>query len=322
MKRMLCRLGLLILFLWLFLCLCPPVLLFLLPAEKAEPAPSSSPCAPSAVPVPQTKNGFRILNRASGTVLTVSEAEFLPLALLCELSPDAPAEALKAQAVAIRTRYRYASEHPETENYDFVCDTDLREVYAPAEIFAELHGAKWPDILNRMKSICRDTDKMTLRYAEELLPLPYFALSAGCTRTMPDTPWLSAVCCPGDLLYADGKATAPFSAEEIKAAFAGADFPEDPVQWFSEPVCDAAGYVESILFCGKTYTGAEMQEKLSLRSPAFSIAWDNTQFQITTRGWGHGYGMSQGAAIDMAAAGADFETILRRFYPGTALCTD
>ena len=48
---------------------------------------------------------FLVYDEASGELLTVSEEEFLPGALACEMDLSAPREALKAQAVAILTLY-------------------------------------------------------------------------------------------------------------------------------------------------------------------------------------------------------------------------
>ena len=42
---------------------------------------------------------------------------------------------------------------------------------------------------------------------------------------------------------------------------------------------------------------------------------------MTTRGWGHGVGMSQYGANAMASAGADHAQILAHYYPGAQLET-
>jgi stage II sporulation protein D len=40
---------------------------------------------------------------------------------------------------------------------------------------------------------------------------------------------------------------------------------------------------------------------------------------FTTLGYGHGVGMSQAGAQDMAKAGADYQDVLSHYYPGTVL---
>ncbi|MDQ6928346.1 MAG: hypothetical protein M3159_06745, partial [Actinomycetota bacterium] len=40
---------------------------------------------------------------------------------------------------------------------------------------------------------------------------------------------------------------------------------------------------------------------------------------VDGRGWGHGVGMAQDGALAMGRAGADTQTILQQFYPGTTV---
>jgi stage II sporulation protein D len=62
-----------------------------------------------------------------------------------------------------------------------------------------------------------------------------------------------------------------------------------------------------------------------LSSTYFSLAVERdaagafSQVVIQGRGYGHGVGMCQWGAIGRARAGQDFRTILRTYYPGTAL---
>ena len=50
-------------------------------------------------------------------------------------------------------------------------------------------------------------------------------------------------------------------------------------------------------------SGTDLRSTLSLRSACFAIAWRGGQFVITTRGYGHGVGLSQHGARAMAAGG-------------------
>ena len=62
-----------------------------------------------------------------------------------------------------------------------------------------------------------------------------------------------------------------------------------------------------------------------LNSTYFSVATERSERGLLTRlvldgrGYGHGVGMCQWGAIGRARAGQDFRTILRTYYPGTAL---
>ena len=63
-----------------------------------------------------------------------------------------------------------------------------------------------------------------------------------------------------------------------------------------------------------SFTGREMREKLGLRSNDFTVKQNGEHFIFTTKGYGHGVGMSQYGANGMAEEGKDYETILAYYY--------
>ena len=64
-----------------------------------------------------------------------------------------------------------------------------------------------------------------------------------------------------------------------------------------------------------------MRQALDLRSACFAIAWRGGQFVITTRGYGHGVGLSQQGARAMAEGGASWREILTYYFPGCTVET-
>ena len=59
---------------------------------------------------------------------------------------------------------------------------------------------------------------------------------------------------------------------------------------------------------------------LRLRSASFTITWTEKHlFEITTRGYGHGVGLSQYGANALALTGKSYQEILSLYYPGTTL---
>ena len=65
--------------------------------------------------------------------------------------------------------------------------------------------------------------------------------------------------------------------------------------------------------------GQEVRDALALRSAAFTVAYADGKFTFTTRGFGHGVGMSQYGANAMAKDGADWREILMHYYPETEI---
>ena len=78
-------------------------------------------------------------------------------------------------------------------------------------------------------------------------------------------------------------------------------------------------HVDTIVISGKEYGGIEFRKLLNLRSTDFDIIKVGNKIIITTRGYGHGVGMSQYGANEMARQGDSFEKILMHYYQKTTL---
>ena len=71
---------------------------------------------------------------------------------------------------------------------------------------------------------------------------------------------------------------------------------------------------------GKTkFTGKQIRALFTLDSTDFTFAFDEENVQITTKGYGHGVGMSQVGANAMAKEGKNYEEILTHYYTGVTL---
>ena len=118
---------------------------------------------------------------------------------------------------------------------------------------------------------------------------------------------------------ADDYISKPFGIMEflsrVRAALPGADLSGDPSGWFGTPA-SSGGAVTSIPVGGVTLTGSQVRTLFSLRSAAFTVAWDGTSFTFSVTGYGHGVGMSQYGANAMAKEGSSFRDILTWYYTG------
>ncbi|MBE6788318.1 MAG: SpoIID/LytB domain-containing protein [Ruminococcaceae bacterium] len=97
----------------------------------------------------------------------------------------------------------------------------------------------------------------------------------------------------------------------------------DPSTWFKELSYTSGGYVNQISICGKsTTTGKNIRSWFSLRSADFDITYKNGNFTFTTRGYGHGVGMSQwGAHFYADKEGWNYRQILSHYYKGISFKT-
>ena len=93
-----------------------------------------------------------------------------------------------------------------------------------------------------------------------------------------------------------------------------------PESWFGETTLTASGYAASLPVCGQTVSGTALRRALGLRSACFNIRYQDGSFLITTKGYGHGVGLSQWGAKALAEQGWTYEAILTHYFPGTQLC--
>lgn len=316
--------------LFLFMGLFPPLApLFLGKTADAPSPPAASASPDDSLPSPAESTvpagSFRVWDTGANILYTLSEADFLRGAVLCEMSPAAPKEALKAQAVAAATLFSRRKQESAGRSYDFTSDSARRLVYMTDSDAARYFGADWPEIQAAVDALCVEVLGQRVLWEGAPAETRYCAISAGCTRAFEEVsggaalPYLCGVACPFDQLW-DGYLSEPsFTPEEIRAAFPAVSFSDDPAAWFSEFDVSKSRYVRTVSLCGETFSGDEIREALGLRSAAFSVEFDGERFAFTVRGWGCGVGMSQAGAIYLAELGADYRDILAFFYPGTSV---
>lgn len=142
-----------------------------------------------------------------------------------------------------------------------------------------------------------------------------------------DIPYLISVASPYDMLSGEYEKISEFSPDEVKAIATEKwgeekfNFDLEYENWFTEIEYSLGGSVTSTNICGFSVTGNEVRAAFLLRSTTYKIEYDSEKdkFIISTKGYGHGVGMSQTGAMAMAAAGADYISILAWYYPGTQL---
>lgn len=77
---------------------------------------------------------------------------------------------------------------------------------------------------------------------------------------------------------------------------------------------DSAGYVLYVERGGKIVTGEQFRESFFLASASFHLEEEEEKILITVKGTGHGLGMSQFGANEMAKEGEDYTGILEYFF--------
>lgn len=210
-------------------------------------------------------------------------------------------EALKAQAVLVRTDvYRKIKELGK--------EAVLEEPFWTRKQMEDAWGAKYSRYYDKLSGVWNETEGAVLFYGEDLALTPFFRLSNGCTRDGKEAlgseeyPYLKIVECPYDI--ENKKQIQTVMTEDMDAEITETD---------------TAGYVLNVRVGQENISGEEFRNTYGLASGCFTLQRYNGKMRITTRGEGHGLGMSQYSAEQMAKEGGTYEEILQYFYEGTEI---
>ena len=241
-------------------------------------------------------------------------------------------EALKAQAVAARTRAIYQMQNggcPLHESAAICTDSAHCQGYATLVECREKWGEEYGVYRERiMKAVAETADEL-LTYGGEPITVMYHAISGGTTEAAQTVfaqtlPYLISVDSAGEEdtrgFYTDTAYTFEEAARLLSAALPELDVTAEEVrQSLIVGEYTPTGRVKSVLLNGHEVEATAFRKALGLRSTWFTLSTDAQSVTFHQRGYGHGVGMSQAGANSMAAAGSGYRDILAHYYPGTQL---
>ncbi len=294
----------------------------------AQPAP---PAEPGALPAAPAAGDSSVLLRdsESGQNFTLPLRDYLIGAVAAEMPVSWPDEALKAQAVACHSYILYCrDQRAGAEEPWLTVDPARRQGCLTEPVLRSYWGTAYEANYARLSALVDQVAGAVLYYDGAPAGASYFAISNGQTEASENVwgaalPYLRAVDSSADRAAQDYEVTVTLSAQQVGGALDSAlgiaTEGLDPAAWFGAASYTPSGYVASLPVCGQTVAGTQLRAALGLRSACFTIRWDGGNFAITTRGYGHGVGLSQWGAKAMAEAGKSWIEILAHYFPGTSL---
>ena len=81
----------------------------------------------------------------------------------------------------------------------------------------------------------------------------------------------------------------------------------------------STGRVKEVNIDGTVLKASDISSKLGLRSTFFTFEQIGSNIHMTTKGYGHGVGMSQYGAQAMALKGSTYDQILKHYYQGVQI---
>lgn len=238
-----------------------------------------------------------------------------------EMPIDFHDEALRAQAIAART---YALRTTDGGKKPIEA-TVSAQVYKTAAERKERWGKKFKQNEKKLRDIVASTEGKTIVHGDEMITAMFFSTSNGKTETAQNysgnpIPYLQSVESPGEeVVAAEVERHIEMPIKEWNEAL-GSDWKADRFKSL-QLVRNQTGRVQKAVSTDFEMSGREMREALGLASTDFNIAYDitNELVLITTKGYGHGVGMSQYGAEAFAQKGWAAENILTYYYSGTVI---
>ncbi|MBH8608111.1 stage II sporulation protein D [Thermoactinomyces sp. CICC 10521] len=286
--------------------------------------------------VDEQKWKVRVFLTEEQRVVEIPLEQYVCGVVASEMPADFAMEALKAQALAARTyivdrmekgNFKDMAEWGEKAKSAYVTDTVQHQVYTTNEKLHREWGNKYQQNWKRISEAVAATKGEIITYQGKPIYAAFFSTSNGQTENSEDYfnekyPYLRSVSSPWDeispkflqqqsmsLTQLIGKLEKSLGIKISLSASTG------------EPLLKVINRTQSnrvaqVRVGDKLLSGRKVREALNLPSSDFSWKITGDRVQITTKGYGHGVGMSQWGANMMAKQGKKVEQIIKYYYHG------
>lgn len=230
--------------------------------------------------------------------------KYLVGVVACEMPALYETEALKAQAITSRT---YALYQRDEKNVSL---TNQDQCIKTEEELKETWKDKYDEYYNRIKNAVNDTKGTVMKKDDKLFKSFYFSTSNGFTEdsiTVFKEGNISSVSSPWDKENKKYEVVVYFEKAKLNEVLGEFNDIEITKR-------NTTNHVEEVKVDDKIYSGIEFRKLLNLRSTDFEINQVNDTYEIKTRGYGHGVGMSQFGANMLAKESKTYEEILKYYY--------
>ena len=267
-----------------------------------------------------TNNTIRVKDEQTNIIKEIPFEEYIKGVVAGEMPATFELEALKAQAVASRSYAMYQMAATKDKAYDVV-NTTANQVYLTDEQLKNNWKEDYPKKINKIKTAIAKTSGEYLTYNGEIVNAMFFSTSVGATENSEEVfvsalPYLRSVDSTWDKespVYID---TYTFTLEDF---YKKLNLPFNQTLKIEVTEKTSTGRTKTIKINGEEMKGRDVATKLSLRSNYFDIVQNQNNITITTKGFGHGVGMSQYGANGMAKEGYKYDQILKHYYQNTEI---
>ena len=232
----------------------------------------------------------------------------------CEMPASFNIEALKAMAVAARTFALYKLNT--NKNYK-LSTTTKDQCYITKERMKKNWGNNFDRNYKKILKAVSDTTNEYMTYKNKIIISFYFSISNGYTENCENVfsqklDYLKSVDSSWDKEYSYKTKTVKFKVKDFLNKLNINSNKINNIKISRSKT----GRINKIIINNKEFKGTKFRSLLGLRSTDVDIKEEKDYIYITTRGYGHGVGMSQYGANAMAKKGYKYDEILKYYYKG------
>ncbi len=303
----------------------PSILVVWFTSEEEAPVAQEAPAlSESAEPVSSDMEDdsltVSVFRAQKEEIEEVGFEDYIAGVVASEMPASYEKEALKAQALTARTYIiRHLTDPGDINLPDGadVTDTVNDQVYHNNEELKQ----RWPDdydwMMEKIQEAVHETRGQVITYDGSPITATFFSTSNGYTENSEEywpneIPYLRSVESPWDTDSPrfEGEKVVSISDFEAELGVNVAETGE-----IGEVIeRTTGGRVAKVRFGDKEFTGREIRDKLELDSSDFVWQRHGNDIVLTTKGWGHGVGMSQFGADGMAREGKNYQDIIHHYY--------
>ena len=264
---------------------------------------------------------IKLLLKEENKVIELNFDDYIKGVLIGEMPVDYELEALKAQALVARSYTLYKLENSSSihENADMCDDINCCQCYKTKEYaFASWDDEEELEKWLKVEEAVNATNNQFIAYDGEVIAAFFHANSAGNTEDVKyvwggdEIPYLkSVISFESDF----DKETKLFNKNDFEKLICeknnSYDYENDVIMVVNNT---PSGRVENIQFGDVIIKATELRKMLGLKSTNFKFDKGENEIEFTTIGYGHGVGMSQVGANQMAVEGKTYEEIVKHYY--------
>ena len=258
--------------------------------------------------------GVKVKVEKENSTIELDLEEYVVGVLGCEMPALFEEEALKAGAVAART---YVLNKIQANENKTISSTTNDQCYSTNEELANKWQENYQQYFQKIEKAVENTSGEYMTYEDNIIKAYYFSTSNGYTENVAivfgeTLDYLVSVESPYDENTKQFYSKVIINKEEFLNKL---NLKETNIK-IGNITRTESKRVETITINDKIYTGIEIRKLLNLRSTDFDISIAGNEIEIATKGYGHGVGMSQYGANELAKIGYAYDEILKHYYSG------